>query len=207
MPRHPGIPAAVSFHPATWLLVWAGAILFLQSLAWCSLSLVTLAAILAAIVLARSRMTRLIFRARWLLLTIAVLFAAATPGQRLPGVLGDLGVTLEGVSQAAEHVLRLLSVLATLAVVHQRLGNEGMIAGFHLLLAPLASFAELRRRIVVRLLLVLEYVETAPRVSWRYWLAEGDDEPSMVTMQHYAVGILDAVIVAFLIAALVGWYP
>lgn len=202
----PGLPAIVSLHPATWLLVWAGVVLLLQSLGWRELAVVAPAALGGAFWLARHRTAGLIRRARWLLLTIAILFSFATPGQRLPGATGDLGVTLDGVVLAVEHVLRLVGVLASLAIVHQRLGNEGVISGLHLLLAPLAAFGELRRRMVVRLLLVLEYVESAPGAGWRYWLGESGAEPSAVSLQLRALGAGDIAVAALLLVALIGAY-
>lgn len=158
-------------HPATLLLVWFGLVLFLQSLSVFQLAWAAALALPIAVALARARVFVLIRRARWLLLSIAMLFALATPGERLPGGAGDLGVTYDGLILGAEHVLRLLLLLTTLALLHQHLGTGGILAGLYWLLTPLARLYGLRERIVVRLMLVLEYVETPGQRDWRSWLS------------------------------------
>lgn len=135
-----------------------------------------------AMTFARRRTLVLLRRTRWLFLSIMVLFALATPGQRLPGSAGDLGITYDGLLLASEHALRLLLLLTSLAVVHERLDTPGMMAGLHWLLAPLARWRTLRERIVVRLMLVLDHVENAPTATWRDWLnrdVEGPDRLSL----------------------------
>ncbi len=167
---------AVSFHPAVWLAGWGAAALLLQSLElhW----LAVLSAPTFALVgrYAAPEALRLIRRARWLLLTVAVLFVIATPGERLPGLAGASGLSFDGFALAAEHVLRLLLLLTTLAWLLRALGHDGLIAGLHCLLQPLGR---MRDRIVVRLLLALTYVETEqPGRNWRVWLDTNDDEGS-----------------------------
>lgn len=164
---------AVSFHPAVWLAGWGVAAMLLQTLElpW----LAVLAAPTFALVgrHAAKDALRLIRRARWLLLTLAVLFVIATPGERLPGPAGAIGLTVDGFALAAAHVLRLLLLLATLAWLLHALGRDGLIAGLHCLLQPLGR---VRDRIVVRLLLALEYVEgEQPAGDWRAWLGAGAD--------------------------------
>jgi hypothetical protein len=174
-------------HPATLLLVWFGLVLFLQSLSAFHLAWAAALALPSAAAFARARVLVLIRRARWLLLSIAILFALATPGERLPGVAGDLGVTYDGLILGAEHVLRLLSLLATLALLHQHLGTGGVLAGLYWLLTPLARLRGLRERIVVRLMLVLEYVETPGQRDWRSWLSAID--PPAPGPQHLDLAV------------------
>lgn len=165
---------AVNFHPTVWLAGWgAGAILLQRiELLWLAvLSAPTL--VLVGLYAARDAL-RLVRRARWLLLTLAVLFILATPGERLPGPAGAAGLTVDGFAVAAEHVLRLLLLLTTLAWLLRTLRHDGLIAGLHCLLQPLGR---LRDRIVVRLLLALEHVESEqPAGDWRAWLDAGADE-------------------------------
>lgn len=117
---------------------------------------------------------KLLFRTRWLLLTIMVLFAFATPGERLPAFAGDTGLTWDGLHQGVEHVLRLVILLAALALLQANLGNDGIMVGLHWLLAPLARWRNLRQRIVVRLMLILDHVENAAPGNWREWLVADD---------------------------------
>ena len=198
----------MTLHPATLLLAWGGLAILLQSLSAGWLALATLLIAPFPLILAPSRTFLLLRRARWLLLSIAVMFVLGTPGERLPDFWGDLGLTHDGIIMAAEHVLRLVLLLATLALLHEKLGNAGLISGLYSLLAPLASLRELRARIVVRLMLVLDYVETPPAGGWRAWLAEdrADQRPA-VSLALAPLGWGDRLIMLVLLgAALSAWW-
>lgn len=150
---------------------------------------------------------RLIRRARWLLLAIALLFILATPGERLPGPAGTFGLTVDGLAIAAEHVLRLLLLLTTLAWLLRALRHDGLIAGLYCLLQPLGRR---RDRIVVRLLLALEHVETdAPAQEWRAWLhAEGDGGIERVSLAVAELRAFDRLaLAACAAAALLAVFP
>jgi hypothetical protein len=151
-----------------------------------------------AMLFARRRTFLLVRRARWLLLSIALLFALATPGQRLPGALGDFGITQDGLLMAAEHVLRLLLLLASLAALHERLGTEGMMGGLYWLLAPIARWHALRERIVVRLMLVLDHVEDTPGATWREWLSRDLGGPDVLSLSVGAMRTYDWALMALL---------
>lgn len=179
----------MSFHPATLLFAWGIFVALLQPLGAPMLGWIALIVAPLAWVTARRRTAMLIRRTRWLFLSIALLFALATPGQRLPGSAGDIGITHDGLLLAAEHILRLALLLASLAAVHERLGTPGMMAGLHWLLAPIARWRTLRERIVVRLMLVLDYVENAPAATWRDWLDRDPGGPDRLSL---AVGSLRA---------------
>jgi energy-coupling factor transport system permease protein len=160
----------VTIHPATLLFAWGVLVALLQPLSALPLAWIATAVLPLALIFARRRTLALLRRTRWLFLSIAVLFALATPGQRLPGFAGDLGITHDGLLLATEHALRLLLLLTSLAVVHERLGTPGMMAGLYWLLAPLTRWRSLRERVVVRLMLVLDHVENTPAATWRDWL-------------------------------------
>jgi energy-coupling factor transport system permease protein len=159
------------WHPASLLLTWLGFAMVLQwvSLPW--LLSLALASLGFSLVGAFERSSNLIGRSRWLLLSLLVLFLFVTPGEFLPGVWGSLGLTYEGLRLGGEQLARLLAMLSSLALLHQHLGTQGLLAGFHWLLAPFPW----RRATVVRLLLVLEFVEQKRTPGWREWLSpEGD---------------------------------
>lgn len=178
-------------HPATLLLCWVVLAVFLQSLSINGLALAALVLIPPSIFLARRRAVSLVRRSRWLLISIAVLFILATPGQRLPGVAGEVGITHDGLAMAGEHLLRLVLLLATLALLHERLRTVGMMAGLHWMLAPLSGRQALRERIVVRLMLVLEFVESSPTEKWRDWLKGESAGPASLELTLEPVGRLD----------------
>jgi len=154
------------WHPASLLLSWFGLVLVLQQLSLFPLIILTLACLVLAAIHAPERSRSLLWRSRWLLLSLAILFLFATPGEFLPGAWGDIGLTYEGLRQCGEYLGRLLTMLASLALLHQTLGTQGLLAGFYWLLGPLPG----RKATVVRLMLVLEFVEQKRQTNWREWL-------------------------------------
>lgn len=155
------------WHPASLLLSWFGLVLVLQRLHLFPLLALTLICLALAVAYAPERSRSLLWRSRWLLLSLAILFLFVTPGEYLPGVWGDIGLTYEGLRQCGEYLGRLLAMLASLALLHQALGTQGLLAGFYWLLGPLPG----RKATVVRLMLVLEFVEQKHQTHWREWLA------------------------------------
>lgn len=166
------VAAGVKLHPATRLAAWCAFAIVVQRLSLPQLALAVLLVLPLTITFARHRVRTLLWRARWLLLAIAVLFVAATPGERLPGLPGTLGLTRAGLDLAAEHLLRLVVMLASLAWLLEMLGRAGLLASLYCLLAPLEHGRRLRERIVVRLLLAIDEVENSAGRNWREWLNE-----------------------------------
>ena len=171
------------FHPATLLLAWAGFALVLPLLPLVILVILAVLVPVPALLLARTRTLALLRRARWLFLSIALLFAFATPGLSVPGPLGSIGMTQDGLILAAEHLARLLLLLATLSLLHEHLGTAGMVAGLYWLLGPLYRWRGLPDRIVVRLTLVVEFVESGNVGGWRGWLEEADAGPQSLVLE------------------------
>jgi hypothetical protein len=192
----------VAFHPATILAGWGLLALLVQQVPLAGLASISVIVLPLAFARAPRRSWSLLRRARWLLLSIVLLFAFATPGRPLVA-----GLTAEGLELAAEHGLRLALLLASLAVVHEILGNAGLLAGLHLILAPLASWRNLRPRIVARLLLVLEYVENGPEPGgWRAWLSDPTESGAeRLHLPAYCIGSADWTAFAFLAAAALAW--
>lgn len=200
----------MTLHPATLLVLWGGFVLFTQSLGPVFLGVATLLGMPVAMAFSRHRTITLLRRTRWLILSIVLLFLFAVPGERLPGWPGDIGITYDGLALAAEHCLRLVLLLASLALLHERLGNIGMMSGLYWLLAPLAGWRTLRERIVVRLMLVLDYVERPPTAGWRGWLGAEDVGPeSMDLAVRQARGVDWLVLAAVILASatLEAWRP
>lgn len=160
----------MTLHPATLLLGWLSLAIALQ---WLPLPALLGAALIifpTAWYFAQRRCLLLLRRARWLLVSIALLFSLATPGSALPEPFGSIGLTHEGCIAAATHVLRLSLLLALLAQLLEYLAIPQLIGGLYLLLAPLGEKLG-RSRIALRLLLVLEYVEQNDKAKhWSDWL-------------------------------------
>lgn len=153
-------------HPVTLLISWFAFALGLQWMPVAWLISVSLSCLVIATVVAAERTFNLLRRSRWLFLSLAVLYFLVTPGEYVPGFIGDMGVTYEGLHIGGEQIARLLAMLTSLALLHQVIGTSGLLGGFHWLLRPFPW----REATVVRLLLVLEHVEQKRPVRWREWL-------------------------------------
>lgn len=154
-------------HPVVPLLTW---LIFAIGLQWLALSwliVVAGASFVLACLTAAERTANLLRRSRWLLLSLVVLYGFATPGEYLPGIPGDIGMSWDGLHHGAVQLGRLLAMLTSLAVLHQAVGTHGLLAGLHSLLKPFPW----RAVTVLRLMLVLDYVERKQQIGWREWLA------------------------------------
>lgn len=163
-------------HPASLLLAWLAMAFSLQWLPLSWLLGLTPFILIPGLWQAKHRFLSMLRRARWLLLSILVLFALATPGEPLPGPPSLLGITLEGCRLALSHTLRLTLLLALLALLLEHMGIPELISGLHTLLSPMGNHPQ-RSRLALRLMLVLEYVEKArqsshgvTRKNWQDWL-------------------------------------
>lgn len=191
-------------HPALLLIAWGGFAFMMQwlSLAW----LLALAVVnwgLAAIY-APARSRRLIWRSRWLLLSLAILFVFFTPGEYVPGTAGALGVTYDGLRRAGEHLSLLVAMLTSLALLHERIGTQGLLAGLYWLLAWHGG----RERTIVRLMLVIEFVESRKDVKWRDWLVDRQAHlPDAAVVAFYSpqASLADKSLMGLMLLALVCW--
>lgn len=156
------------WHPASLLLSWISFALLLQSASPRLLLGLATVCLLLAVAFAPMRSLRLLRRSRWLLLSIGLLFMFLSPGEYLPGFAGQLGLTYEGVERTGEQLGRLLAILVSLALLHEYIGTQGLLAGLYRLLGPFAW----REASVVRLMLVLELVEEKREIPWREWLTQ-----------------------------------
>lgn len=160
-------------HPAARLLIWLLLAVALQLTAWPQLAL------LGCLLLwsghsVRAHWWRLLRRTRILLLTLFLVFAYGLPGPT-PGGLSWLP-SYEGLGEAALHLLRLVVLLGSLAWLLVPLGHRALMGGLWYLLRPLQDLGLPMDRSVVRLSLVLEYMEKMPeKQDWRQWLLPQPD--------------------------------
>lgn len=191
-------------HPVVRLLVWGVAAVVAQLAAGPSLVLLVAVSAGMAGAFARLRFWRLLQRTRWLLLAIFLLFAWATPGVLLLPHIAAMSPTVDGLILGATHLGRLIVVLASLALLLRTTSSEDLVAAFFSLLAPLKSLGVDRGRIAVRLLLVIEYVESAQPRTWRDWLDPAVAPPARgaIVLRHTPLSLRDAV--ALLLALALG---
>ena len=152
-------------HPTTHLVVW----LLLLVASQCLQGDQLMAALFVLPFFGRAalqRGARLVWRTRWLFLSLFVILAWGAAGEPLWS--GVLAPTREGLLDASTHSGRLLLALLAVAVLLERMPVPDLLSATHHLLQPLHRCGVNPERGVVRLLLVLRYLETMPRPSdWR----------------------------------------
>ncbi len=196
------------WHPASLLLSWLGFALALQWLPFFLLMGLAALCLVLATVFAAERSRNLLWRSRWLLLSLTLLFLFLTPGEYLPGLGGRLGLTYEGVRHAGEQLSRLLAMLASLALLHQQVGTHGLLTGLYWLLRPFPW----RDATVVRLMLVLDLVEQKRQTGWREWLVaesvDADDPenavPEKFDLPMPSLHLQDRVLIGLLLLMIFG---
>lgn len=157
-------------HPGAALFLWVALVVLLQTLSGGPLLAVTGLWLGLAGRMSFPTLRRLVRRIRFLLLAILILFAWMTPGQAAFPRWPALGPTLEGLRLAAEHGLRLLGVVALVALLLGRGGRDFVVSGLYSLMAPARFVGLSRDRLAVRLLLVLRHADNPPAGGWRHWL-------------------------------------
>lgn len=185
-------------HPSVRLLSWGAIAGLTQTLGGLGLLTAASACVALGIVAAPARFRALVWRVRWLLISILVLFCCATPGEVLLPWLGGLSPTTEGIRLAGEHGARLIALMALLAVLLQLTPPAALISGFFGILRPLESMGISRERLALRLMLVMRNVEEREEMgvpsNWRQWLAVPEASPnaeSRFSVEVSHLGVLD----------------
>ena len=157
-----------SVHPTTRLLAWLTLLVAVQALSGAALAIAFAALPLCGWPALR-RGWRLAWRARWLLASLLVIVSWGVAGE--PLWPGDLAPTDEGLREALTHLGRLLLVLFAVAGLLETMPLPDLLSATRVLLGPLRRLGLDADRGVVRLMLVLRYVETLPRPrDWRVLL-------------------------------------
>lgn len=160
-------------HPATKILLWLGFALAVQGFGFALLALLSALAILW---LARSgALSAALFmlrRARWLLLSLLLIYAFATPGDLLFPVLATFSPSLQGMRGGALQAWRLALLLAALAVLLHACPRESLLSGLYVLLRPFRAIGLNPERVAVRLWLTLHYAQQQSRQKMRAWRDE-----------------------------------
>ena len=194
----------MKFHPAAQILTWC---LLVASMQFLSFEIMLVAAgcfFLFALLLSARKFLQLLRRTRWILLSLLLIYAYATPGQPLLEALGAFSPSREGLGDGVLQLARLLSALASLAILLDRLHRQQLIAGLYALFAPLRLIGVPRERVAVRLALTLHYAEVAMLRETRTWqndlrsLFEPHDKSGgEIELSLYRFGIGDGLLVGF----------
>jgi len=154
-----------TLHPTTCLVAWLLSLVAVQGLQGSLFA----ASFLVPPLFGRQalqRAIRLAWGARWLFLSLFVILAWGRAGEPVWG--SAMAPSAEGLSEALTQIGRLLLVLMAVAVLRQRLSVPEFLTAAHRLLWPLRRCGVDTDRGIVRVLLVLQYLETTPRPrDWR----------------------------------------
>jgi hypothetical protein len=167
-------------HPSLTLFLWLCGVLLAQRLPPEALAAIVLIGIVLSGAPVRRHWLRLLRRTRWLLLILAATFLLLTPGERVyPGV----PLTWEGASMASEHLLRLVGVLFAVAWLLGRHSLLQIVSGLYGIAQAFGAAA--LQRGVVRLALVLQYVERGEVGDWRRLLRDEGEPLDATLVIHY----------------------
>lgn len=197
-------------HPATQIVGWCVLAVMTQALQSLPvLSGLATMLVLLAFRLHERRLFELVYRARWILLSLMVIYAYATPGDELWH--GSFAPSRQGIEEGGLQLLRLLSVLAGLAILLTLLTRDKMIGGIYVLLHPLRYLGVAPQRVAVRLALTLHYAETAMRETAADWrgtiaaaLAAGKAEDVQITLHMPSPNWGDALLLFAAIGLMIG---
>lgn len=184
---------SLTVHPTTHLVIWLMLVLAVQCLSGTALMAAFLLLPLFGVRVVK-RGGRLIWRARWLLVSLLVIFSWGVAGEPLWN--GVLAPTQEGLLEALTHLGRLLLVLMAVAAFLEAMPLTDLLAATHALLQPVRRFGFDTDRGVVRLMLVLRYVESLPRPrDWRALLnAPASSDSELVEVSHQPMCWLDYIV-------------
>lgn len=187
-------------HPSTRLVVWLLMLLLSQGMD----DLLLMAAILLLPLFGRSVLSRcwqLAWGARWLFLSLFVILAWGGIGEAAWN--GPMAPSREGLLDASTHVGRLLMVLMAVAVLREWMSTADLLTGIHRLLEPMRRCGLDSDRGLVRLLLVLNYIETMPRPrDWRMLLdVPAGSSSEVFELVDHPLSSRDYLIIAFALVA------
>lgn len=164
-------------------------------LTWIAFALlVTLVLVKATVFLTMMR------KMRWLLIVMLVLYAFTTPGEYLPDWPFWTAPTYEGMRAGGLQTLRLITMLAGLALLLRLTDRDKLIVGLYTMLQPLRHLKLDPERFTARLWLTLYYVEqpqqphTAKAMFERlrdFQYRDEEDQTVTISLDARPFGMLD----------------
>lgn len=158
---------------------------------------------------------RMLRRSRWLLLTLALIFAFTTPGEYVRGWSFAIAPTYEGVTMGLLQMGRVSIMLAGLTLLLGSTGRDALMAGIYPLMRPLKLVGLSPERFTARLWLTLHYVELAPlKTQGPKWtmlrgdldLAPDEQFQTRLVLAVPALSWLDWLLMCTVAASLIGWF-
>lgn len=146
-------------HPSVLILLWVCLVISIQSLQTTGLLLAGFPLLALAYALSATRLITLLRRTRWIMLSLLLIYAYATPGVAVWASLAQFSPTHEGLTNGLLQLCRLAFTLAGLAILLNLLPRQQLISGLYVLTYPLRYVGLSRERLAVRLALTLQYAE------------------------------------------------
>jgi energy-coupling factor transport system permease protein len=197
-------------HPATQILVWICLACVVQTMQSLILHGLAVLLLFVAAKMHVQRLFALMRRARWIALSLLVIYAFLTPGEELWGAGYIPAPTHEGLLDGLMQLSRLVCVLAGLAILLTLLTRTQMISGLYTLCYPVRYIGLSRERIAVRLALTLHYAESSMRDTANDWrgtighaLVAGNERETEIELQVQPLIWMDAFLVAAASALLI----
>jgi len=102
---------------------------------------------------------KILYRSRWLMMTLLLIYAFATPGEYVRGWDAGIAPTYEGLREGLLQAGRLAVMLTALALLLGTTQRSALMAGIYRLLLPLQSLGVPAGKFTARLWLTLHYAE------------------------------------------------
>lgn len=157
-------------HPSVLIFLWVCLIIAMQSLQAMGLLLAGVPLLAVACTLHAARLVILLRRTRWIMLSLLLIYAYATPGDAVWPALAQFSPTQQGLIEGMLQLCRLAFALAALSVLLGLLPQQQLISGLYALGYPLRLVGLSRERVAVRLALTLHYADSAMlhgTANWR----------------------------------------
>lgn len=193
----------IQFHPAAKILLWLGFAIAIQGVGLESLALISVVAA-ALLITARSfGALHMVRRARWLLLSLLLIYSFATPGEALLPALGSVSPSVQGLQGGGLQAWRLVLLLLALGWLLRSCPRSSLLSGLYILMRPFRVVGFDADRVAVRLWLTLQYAEQQPNRNVQGWwddlrstLDPDPDAATEITLELPALGWHDAAILA-----------
>ena len=152
-------------HPASLILIWLAFAFCVPLLRPVELAAVVLLCSLPLLLRHSTHYLKLLRRSRWLLISLILVYAFVTPGVAAVAVLGAYSPSREGLLSGGFQALRLLALLATLALFLATTSRDRILEGLYFLLRPFALIGVDVDRVASRIWLTLHYAEKAEKAE------------------------------------------
>lgn len=140
----------------------------------------------------------MIYRMRWFLLSLFIVYGWFTPGQPLVGSEGarfaELWPTREGAQAGLLRAALLMAIVAGANLLLRTTSRDELLVAVYGLARPLAWCGISRERIAVRMVLVIEALDPVRRIVTERLAAVGGGLPDLRTTGRFASGVMQRVV-------------